>query len=98
MNIRRNCDIAPPPPTSLLLSTLKADATDDPVILNMAMSEAAILLKSLMKRRWKFTKPIKTCISCTDSGSGHFLTTSFLFSSILISSVETTKLRNLTSL
>ena len=41
----------PPPPTTSLSSILEADAMDDPVIFNMAVSGAAILLKPLMKRK-----------------------------------------------
>ena len=38
-------------PTTSLSSTLKADATDDPIIFNIAVSDVAILLKPWMKRR-----------------------------------------------
>ena len=41
---------APPPPSTSLSSTLEVDAMDDPVIFNMAVSGAAILLKPLIKR------------------------------------------------
>ena len=41
----------PPPPTTSLSSTLKADATDDPIVFNIAVSDIAILLKLWMKRR-----------------------------------------------
>ena len=40
-----------PPPIISLSSTLKADATDDPVVFNIAVSDVAILLKPWMKRR-----------------------------------------------
>ena len=36
---------APPPPTTSLSSTLEADITDDPVVLNIAVSDVIILLK-----------------------------------------------------
>ena len=40
-----------PPPITSLSSTLKADAMDDPVVFNIAVSDITILLKPWMKRR-----------------------------------------------
>ena len=39
----------PLPPTTLLSSTLKADAMNDPVVFNIAVSNIAIVLKPWMK-------------------------------------------------
>ena len=42
---------APLPPITSSSLTLEVDAMDDPVVFNMTMSGAAILLKPLMKRQ-----------------------------------------------
>ena len=41
--------LAPPPPTTSSSSTLEADATDNLVVFNIAVSDVAILLKLWMK-------------------------------------------------